>query len=175
MDDQIEEMLNNKYLDIFEIQETLKQINTLEFEKFSINDKYELYNKIIDLYKYFYKDINEISKYEPRGPRTGGASGDSTPRRNDEDSKINLIYSEQLTYQNLLNESTYYDIECSTTQIKFKPTSLYNGYICYCKHNGENAISNKYFGFDLKNKYNIKQTKSGNNRWYCLDLSPVRA
>jgi len=84
MDDQIEEMLNNKYLDIFEIQETLKQINTLEFEKFSINDKYELYNKIIDLYKYFYKDINEISKYEPRGPRTGGASGDSTPRRNDD-------------------------------------------------------------------------------------------
>ena len=92
---------------------------------------------------------------------------------NDEDSKNTLIYSEQLTYQNLLNESTHYDIECSTTQIKFKPTSLYNGYICYCKHNGENAISNKYFGFDLKNKYNIKQTKSGNNRWYCLDLSQI--
>ncbi len=88
----------------------------------------------------------------------------------DEDEKNTLIYNEQLNYKNLLNENVSYNVKWCTTQIKFNPSSFYNGYVCYCKHAGENAISLKYFGFDLKNKYNIIQIKSGNNRWYCLDL-----
>lgn len=52
-----------EYYDIFEIQDTLKELNTLEFEKFSINDKYELYKKIIKLYKYFYNDVIDTKKY----------------------------------------------------------------------------------------------------------------
>ena len=73
-----------------------------------------------------------------------------------------------LLYNNMLNEESKYIIKLKDNKILVSPSSLFDGYKCYCKHNGEMATSNKYFGFDLKNKYNIVQTKSGSNRWYTI-------
>ena len=64
-----------------------------------------------------------------------------------------------------------FEIKYFKTEIRFQPSSLYNGYISYCKNNGEQILSMKYFKFDLKNKFNIERSLSSiSKRWFIFNI-----
>lgn len=88
-----------------------------------------------------------------------------------EEQKKFLIHDEYITYKNIANEDMTFEIKYFKTEIRFQPSSLYNGYISYCKNNGEHPLSMKYFRFDLKNKFNIERSLSSiTKRWFIFNI-----
>jgi hypothetical protein len=76
-----------------------------------------------------------------------------------------------IEYENIKNESKSYDcIIDNSNNILFQASKLYDGYISYCYHNGENSVSNKYFGFELKTKINLELKKKSSANYYIFKL-----
>jgi len=78
----------------------------------------------------------------------------------DEDSRKEFLNREVITYKNINGDDINYNFIVKNSIIYIQSSSLYDGYICYCKYNGEKPTSNEYFGFDLKNKFNIERKEN---------------
>ena len=77
-----------------------------------------------------------------------------------ENSRKVFLNREVITYKNINGDDINYNFIVKNSIIYIQSSSLYDGYICYCKYNGEKPTSNEYFGFDLKNKFNIERKEN---------------
>lgn len=75
-----------------------------------------------------------------------------------------------IEYINTNNESKNYECIIEDDYILFKGGQLYKSYISFCHHNGEKSVSSKYFGFDLKNKFNLKNNRKTEGIYYYIKL-----
>lgn len=92
---------------------------------------------------------------EPRGPPTGGTeSGDSSPRRKEDDE----FESEE--WHNLLNSGLTQDKK-NKDKYKIFASKLFDAFVIWCNNKKEKLISSTQFGINIKNDVENKRITAG--------------
>jgi uncharacterized protein (DUF1499 family) len=145
-----QEVGNIFYSYLYNMNTTLDKWRSIDFASLNTELKNDLHNLNKNSIELFLNDIKESIK---------------------ELNLENNTLMPCIEYYNNKNEYINYDCTIDNNKnILFQASKIYAGYVSYCYHNGENAVSNKYFGFDLKNKFNIECKKKKLANYYCIKL-----